>query len=121
MTRPILPETNIHTAIRAKIDALHSNIIDEVKAAIASNAIVVVGMSMNPFVKKARKALDDAGSAYKYIEYGGYTSKWRERNVLKMWTGWPTFPMIFVKGVLVGGAEDLAILISSSELKTLLS
>jgi monothiol glutaredoxin len=120
MTRNVLPETNVHPAIRAKIDALHGNVVDEVKAAIASNPIVVVGMSTNPFAKKARKALDETGSAYKYIEYGGYTNKWRERNALKMWTGWPTFPMIFVKGVLVGGAEDLAILIASGELKELL-
>jgi len=32
------------------------------------------------------------------------------------WTGWPTFPMVFVKGVLVGGAEDLARLIEKGEL-----
>ena len=38
-----------------------------------------------------------------------------------MWTGWPTFPMVFVKGSLVGGADDLAKLISSGELKTLLA
>jgi monothiol glutaredoxin len=121
MTRHVLPETNIHGAIRAKIDALHSNIVEEVKTAIASNPIVVVGMSMNPFSKKAKKLLDESGNTYKYIEYGGYTNKWRERNALKMWTGWPTFPMIFVKGVLVGGAEDLAILIASGELKELLA
>jgi monothiol glutaredoxin len=121
MTRHVLPETHVHSAIRAKIDALHSNIVDEVKSAIANNTIVVVGMSMNPFVKKARTTLDEFGSPYKYLAYGGYTSKWRERNALKMWTGWPTFPMIFVKGVLVGGAEDLAILIASGELKELLA
>ena len=33
-----------------------------------------------------------------------------------MWTGWPTFPQIFVNGVLVGGAEDLEWLIRSGEL-----
>ena len=26
----------------------------------------------------------------------------------KMWTGWPTFPMVFVNGVLVGGPKELA-------------
>jgi glutaredoxin-related protein len=40
---------------------------------------------------------------------------------LKMWTGWPTFPMVFVKGVLVGGATDVQALISSGELKKLLA
>jgi glutaredoxin-related protein len=33
-----------------------------------------------------------------------------------MWTGWPTFPLVFVKGVLVGGATDLSRLIDSGEL-----
>ena len=40
----------------------------------------------------------------------------RRRLALKMWTGWPTFPMVFVKGVLIGGASDLAKLIESGEL-----
>ena len=36
-----------------------------------------------------------------------------------MWTGWPTFPMVFVKGVLIGGANDLERLIASGELERL--
>jgi len=59
---------------------------------------------------------DDAGLAYKYLEYGSYLGEWRRRLALKMWTGWPTFPMVFVKGVLIGGASDLAKLIESGEL-----
>ena len=38
-----------------------------------------------------------------------------------MWSGWPTFPMVFVKGVLVGGAADLDQLIASGELQRLLA
>jgi glutaredoxin-related protein len=37
-----------------------------------------------------------------------------------MWTGWPTFPMVFVKGALVGGASDLEALIASGELARML-
>jgi glutaredoxin-related protein len=48
-------------------------------------------------------------------------SQWRRRNALKMWTGWPTLPMVFVRGVLVGGADDLARLISSGELASMLA
>jgi glutaredoxin-related protein len=33
-----------------------------------------------------------------------------------MWTGWPTLPMVFVNGVLVGGASDLKRLLESGEL-----
>lgn len=118
--RPVLDEVRIHPAIREKIATLHVDIIDEVRAAIAANPVVVVGMSQNPMPKKARKALDAAGIAHKYLEYGSYFNNWRRRNALKMWSGWPTFPMVFIKGVLVGGADDLAQLIASGELKKLL-
>jgi glutaredoxin-related protein len=33
-----------------------------------------------------------------------------------MWTGWPTFPMCFVDGVLVGGADELTKLVEAGEL-----
>jgi monothiol glutaredoxin len=115
--RPILEEANIHPAVRGKIANYRTDIVKEVQDAIAANTIVVVGMRMNPWPKKARKLLDAAGIAYKYLEYGSYLGEWRKRLVLKMWSGWPTFPMIFVRGVLVGGAQDLERLIQSGELK----
>ena len=116
MPRAILPEAQIHPAVREKIANYRSDVLKEVQAAVAANDIVVVGMRMNPFPKKARKALDAAGIAYKYLEYGSYLGGYRRRLPLKMWTGWSTFPMVFVKGVLIGGAEDLARLIEKGEL-----
>lgn len=116
MTRPILEEARVHSAIRDRVGALHPEIVDEVKQAIAAHAVVVVGMAQNPFPRQVRKALDKAGVAYHYLEYGSYLSQWKRRLALKMWTGWPTFPMVFVRGVLVGGAEDARRLIESGEL-----
>jgi len=116
MPRSILQESQIHPAVREKVASYRSDMVKEVQAVVAANEIVVVGMRMNPFPKKARKALDAAGLAYKYLEYGSYLSEYRRRLVLKMWTGWPTFPMVFVKGVLVGGADDVAKLIENGEL-----
>src|SRR5467141_5208632 len=116
MPRSILGEAKIHPAIRDKIATYRADILKEVQDAVVANGIVVVGMRMNPFPKKARKLLDAAGLAYKYLEYGSYLSEWRRRLALKMWTGWPTFPMVFVKGVLVGGADDVAKLIEKGEL-----
>jgi glutaredoxin-related protein len=117
MPRPILPEARIHPAVREKIANHGSDILAEVQAAIAANEIVVVGMRMNPFPKKARKLFDSAGLAYTYLEYGSYLGQYRRRLPLKLWTGWPTFPMVFVKGVLIGGADDLERLLASGELK----
>jgi len=117
MPRNILHDVQIHPAVRDKIANYRSDVVAEVQAAIEANEVVVVGMGMNPFPKKARKLLDAAGIAYKYLEYGSYLSQYRRRLPLKLWTGWPTFPMVFVKGVLVGGADDLAKLIANGELK----
>ena len=115
--RPILEESRIHPAVREKVANYRTSAVKEVQDAIAAHAVVVVGMRINPWPKKARKLLDAAGIAYHYIEYGSYFSEWRRRLVLKMWTGWPTFPMVFVKGVLIGGAQDLERLINNGELK----
>lgn len=120
MVRPVLDEAHVHVAIRDKLSRSAQGLVPEVQAALRAQDVVVVGMGMNPFPKKARKALDAAGVAHAYLEYGNYFSRWRERNTLKMWTGWPTFPMVFVKGVLVGGAQDLDKLIQSGELNKML-
>jgi monothiol glutaredoxin len=117
MPRSILDEAHIHPAIRETVAGHQADIVREVQAAIAANDVVVVGMKQNPFPKKARKALDAAGVPCKYLEYGSYFGDWRRRNALKMWTGWPTFPMVFVRGVLIGGAADLERFIQSGELK----
>lgn len=117
MPRSILDEAHIHPAIRETVAGHHADIVHEVQAAIAANDVVVVGMKQNPFPKRARKALDAAAVPYAYLEYGSYFGDWRRRNALKMWTGWPTFPMVFVKGVLIGGAAELERFIRSGELK----
>jgi glutaredoxin-related protein len=121
MTRPILEESALHPAIRQRVAGLHADVVQQVQQALARHPVVVVGMAHNPFVRKARRALDAAGLAHHDIDIGSYLGQWRRRNALKMWTGWPTFPMVFVKGQLVGGADDLAALISSGELVRLLA
>jgi glutaredoxin-related protein len=120
MPRHILAEERIHPAIRDKVSGMHRDIVEEVQAAIAQHDVVVVGMKQNPHPRHARKALDAAGIAYHYMEYGSYLGVWRRRTALKMWTGWQTFPMVFIKGVLIGGAADLERLIESGELASML-
>ncbi len=117
MPRTILEEARLHPAIRESIANLHADVVHNVQAAAASNPVLVVGMAGNPFVRKAKKALAAAGVAFHYLEYGSYFSEWKQRGSLKMWSGWPTFPMVFVKGTLIGGAQDTERLITSGELK----
>lgn len=121
MPRSILEEARIHPAIREKVATHQQAIVQEVQAAVAAHAVVVVGMGINPWPKKACKALEAAGIAHHYLEYGSYLSQWRPRGALKMWTGWPTFPMVFVRGTLVGGFTDLERLVQSGALAKMLA
>ena len=121
MPRATLDEAHIHPAVRELVASHHAATVQQVQAAVLRHPVVVVGMAQNPFVKKARKALDGAGVGHHDIDFGSYFSDWRRRNALKMWSGWPTLPMVFVRGQLVGGARDLDKLIASGELKRLLA
>ena len=115
--RPILPEARIDESLRPKIEDYHRAIIEEVQAALDAHAVVVVGMAQNPFCKKARKALKAAGQPFHDLEYGSYLGEWKPRLALKMWSGWPTFPMVFVRGALIGGAQELEAWIADGRLK----
>ena len=115
--RNLLSPEAIHSAIDGKISTYHDDIVQEVKQAVAANGVVVVGMKQNPVVKKARKSLDAAGIEFTYLEYGSYTSHWHKRLALKMWSGWATFPMIFVDQTLVGGNAELQTLLNSPDEK----
>lgn len=109
MNRPLLSPEKIDPSALEYMADYHRQTIEEVATTIAAHRIVVIGMAQNPFVKKARKALEKAGADFRYLEYGSYLSMWKPRLAIKMWSGWPTFPQIFVDGVLIGGyAETMA-------------
>jgi len=120
MPRQTLDESRLHPAIRDTVANLHVDIVHNVNAAALSNPVLVVGMAGNPWCRRARRILGEAEIAFHYLGYGSYLSEWRPRAALKAWSGWPTFPMVFVKGNLIGGAQDLEKLIKSGEIKRLL-
>lgn len=106
MSRFTLQETRIAPAALATMSAYHRATVDEIAAAIGAHRIVVVGMAQNPFVKKVRHLLDAQGVTFHYLEYGSYLSLWKPRLAIKMWSGWPTFPQVFIDGMLIGGYKE---------------
>jgi glutaredoxin-related protein len=111
-----LPNDKIAPAARGVVAQFHRPIVEAVAAAVTHDRVVVVGMAQNPFVRRARKLLDDAGVAYTYLEYGSYLSQWRKRLAIKLWAGFPTFPMVFVDGALIGGHAELVALQAAGRL-----
>ncbi len=117
MERPLLGSDKVADPVKQQVSQFHRNIVDEVAAAVSKHPVLVVGMAQNPVVKRARKLLEAEGISYEYLEYGSYLSKWKERLAIKLWAGFPTFPMVFFDGVLVGGASDLEKLREAGKLK----
>ena len=110
----------LHARAAEKVGTFHSDVVKTVSDLVANQDVVVVGMAWNPHVKRARGALDAAGIAYEYHEIGNYMGQWKPRLAIKIWSGWPTFPQVFVKQALLGGADEVQQAIESGELKALL-
>ncbi len=106
--RPLLDIARAAPDAARRMAAFHPDIVSEVERAVSESPVVVVGMAQNPHVRRVRNALREAGIDFKYVEYGSYFSRWKERLAIKLWSGWPTFPQVFVHGVLLGG-EDLTV------------
>ena len=116
-------EVNQHFAPHAQeyLDQFHTDVVQEVRDAILNNNVVIVGMAGNGAVRKACQALQEEDIEFKYLEYGGYFSKWKERLAIKLWSGWPTYPQVFVKGHLMGGNQRTRKAISDGSLQKLLN
>src|SRR3954465_2149665 len=114
------PRPPVHPTV-AKLQAeFHADLVEGGAKAAATEKVVVVGVSGLQPGKRARRLLDEQKVPYRYLQYGSYFSGWRRRLALKMWIGWPTFPLVFIRGTFIGGGSDLKKLIASGELKTLL-
>lgn len=117
MTRKLLDPGRLSPGAVERLAKFHPEVVSEVQQAIDTEALVVVGMAQNPHVKQVRKALAAAGIPFTYLEYGSYVSKWRERLAVKLWSGWPTFPQVFLNGHLLGGTDLTLAAITDGSLK----
>ena len=117
MERLVLAADKIAPPAADTVAALHRDTVEEVARAVEKNRVVVVGMAQNPVVKRARKLLDQDKIPFTYLGYGSYLSEWKRRLAIKLWAGFPTFPMVFLNGTLIGGHAELEKLRDAGGLK----
>lgn len=117
----MIPSPAHHALADERLDSFHVETVQKVAEAIRAHNVVVVGMAWNPNCPRGVRALEGAGHKVEYLEFGSYASAWRERLALKLWAKWPTFPMVFVKGQLIGGADQAEAAAKSGELQRLLA
>jgi monothiol glutaredoxin len=118
--RRLLARDRIAPAAARQMVEFHADVVQEVERKVAEVPVVVVGMAQNPHVKRVRQALRKAGVEFEYLEYGSYFSAWKQRLAIKLWSGWPTFPQVFVRGVLLGGEDLTKAAIADGSLKRML-
>ncbi|ACY16833.1 glutaredoxin [Haliangium ochraceum] len=118
---PRLDAENMSDKVRSAQADFHRDTVDEVRQAVERDPVVVVGMAQNPVVKKARRNLEAAGIDFTYLEYGSYFSEWRRRLAVKLWSGWPTFPQVFVRGALIGGNQETEAALADGSLRARLA
>jgi monothiol glutaredoxin len=119
-SRPLLDANKTTAEARTRMASYQADVIREVREAVEQGGVVVVGMAQNPHVRRVRRALDQAGIPFRYLEYGNYLSKWRVRLAIKLWSGWPTFPQVFARGVLIGGCDLTIAAIQDGRLRGML-
>lgn len=69
------------------------------------------------FSGQAVAALNAVGQPYAYVNI---FEDPEIREGLKVYSNWPTFPQLYVKGELIGGSDIVIEMYQSGELKTLL-
>lgn len=99
------------------------SITDAIKEQIEGNEILLYmkGTPQQPqcgFSAKTVQALMACGERFAYINI---LENPELRENLKVYSNWPTFPQLYIKGELVGGCDIVTELYESGELKTMVA
>ena len=96
--------------------------LDKIKKQIADNAIILYmkgspSMPQCGFSARAVQCIEACGVDFAYVDVIANPDI---RQTLPQYANWPTFPQLYVKQELVGGADIILELYEQGELATLL-
>lgn len=99
------------------------SVMDAIKEQVEQNDILLYmkGTPQQPqcgFSARTVQALMACGERFAYINI---LDNPEVRENLKVFSNWPTFPQLFIKGELVGGCDIITELYESGELKEMIS
>lgn len=96
--------------------------IEKIKQQIAENTVLLYmkGSPKMPqcgFSARAAQCIDACGVDFSYVDVLANPDI---RQALPQYADWPTFPQLYVKGELIGGADIIVEMYEQGELETLL-
>ncbi|MCP5206132.1 MAG: Grx4 family monothiol glutaredoxin [Hahellaceae bacterium] len=98
------------------------DIIETIKSQIENNGVILYmkGTPQAPqcgFSARSVQALMACGERFAFVNI---LDNPEIREQLKVYSNWPTFPQLYVKGELVGGCDIITEMFDSGELQTLI-
>ncbi|MDF1758111.1 MAG: Grx4 family monothiol glutaredoxin [Legionellaceae bacterium] len=101
---------------------MENDTIEKIKSQISDNLILLY-MKGSPkipqcgFSARAVQCIEACGVEFAYVDILANPDI---RQMLPQYADWPTFPQLYVKGELIGGADIIAELYAEGELEQLL-
>ncbi len=98
------------------------DIIETIKSQIENNGVILYmkGTPQAPqcgFSARSVQALMACGERFAFVNI---LDNPEIREQLKVYSNWPTFPQLYVKGELIGGCDIITEMFDSGELQTLI-
>lgn len=98
------------------------DIVETIKEQLSSNDVILYmkGTPQAPqcgFSARSVQSLMACGERFAFVNILEHPEL---REQLKIYSNWPTYPQLYVKGELVGGCDIITEMFESGELKTLI-
>ena len=90
--------------------------VEELQCMINNFEIVVVGVQLNSKSRQVSTLLQASEHDFKELYLRPWLMDRRKKLAVMLWSGWPTFPQVFIRGMLIGGEQELRRAIQNGEL-----
>jgi monothiol glutaredoxin len=102
---------------------IQANVVERIKSQLSSSSVLLY-MKGTPdfpqcgFSAAAVQALNQAGAKFDTVNI---FEEPELREALKQYSNWPTYPQLYIKGELIGGADIIREMYQSGELQKLVT
>jgi glutaredoxin-related protein len=91
------------------------DLLTSISVSVEKNTCVVITIENGPYTRQILEILKENGIEVQLIEIGTPFTKIKEREMVKIWSGWDSFPQIYLNGFLLGGYEELKLSLEGLE------
>ena len=99
-----------------EIALFQQSFVEELQCMINNFDIVVIGVQLSSRNRQVSSLLQATNHTVKELYLRPWMMDKHKKLAVMLWSGWPTFPQIFIRGMLIGGEQELRRTIQNGEL-----